>query len=1209
MNMKHYLRYMLLLLIATMAHINASATDWVLPTPAFSPLTTGDTVYVYNVGADRFYNRGEWWGTQAILSNTGMRFVIRTAQEQRSLMGSEPEEGEIPDGIYTIYSDDTGNGNHLTGRFDDGYIYVDSYFTNGKPSRTYWAIVPVDGQANVYQILTPSYLTEDNPYAEANYTYVEGQALGYNPDLTATTWCLRWNLVISDYPSACQWAFVSPAEYAVRAAKTELKSIADDAESKGIDLSAAKAVFDNPSATVEEIQAAIDALKVAISNAASPDNPTNLAGSYLINPTFDEGSGAERGWSLTSNCQNKGNKTAASNDSEVLWIGDPADGAFSYPFWENWRNGNLETKMFQTMNGLPNGVYKVSLSAFVQTFAPDNEVNFNQYVYFNDQKFALTQGPFKAYSMMLDIEDGNLEMGFVQTGFNNSWVGIDNAELIYYGASLDSYKYMTQALTENMGEEFDGKLFNQAYYDAVIALNEEANAATTKEEALAVYAKTMQALQALRDNMTAYETLKTRNEYFLDAVWQSEYDGDDDLVELTQEIEALLQDPTMTTEEVLAKLEQLEATARAARENKLTPDSDVSEFITNASFTNAQGNADFNGWTVTKSDNGFANNAGTTGVIEQWHGSSETGTLNISQAVKLPKGAYRLETRAYYRCANDPQNAYNAWVAANGENSGANEVHVSLFAGTASALFNNLMKRVYTEDEKNEMGVGAWGTITASDGGTVYSPDNCTAANAMFNYSDDWNVSLEFMSDGNPVTLGVKGDNIGGWAWPLWDDLKLTYLGKDYETLQPIFSNIIDDAEALLEKPMSAQIKAALQEAIDNGKGAEDGNAILRAYEALKGAVDAAEASIDTYQSLVEANQELIGTIDAYGSQTKAETLAAAQALYAEVEDGINNGAYADEEVADKVAEINVMIALVRIPEGKDASDTTPVNYTSVIVNPTYTKGLKGWTEAPEFAGKVSVEQETTKLGTQIGFAEGWNTAFDIYQDITGLPEGTFRVTVQGLYRQEGVSTDRKTWKYGYAEMNNKLDILADEEKENVVPFDPRAKIYANGDTIDFTRWIFIPTNEEDRSVMESGISDEGGWASFDDNITDPNNPVTYYYPDNRLALANRCDFGMYTNELYCYVDVSGTLRIGACNKTGKDNDWVPFSNWQLEYLGTNSMHQNTTGISNIASGSIVSQSIYTADGRRINRLTKGLNIVKSTTSDGKTIVKKIIVK
>ena len=1207
--MKHFLRSLSLMLFATMANLTVSATDWVVPTPSFKSLATEDTVYIYNVGANRFYNRGEWWGTQAILSNSGMRFVVRTAQDQSLAMGITPEEGEIPDGVYTLYSDDTGNGNHLTGRFDDGYIYVDSYFSNGKPSRCYWSITPVAGMTNVYNITTPSYLTDENPYAESAFTYVEGQALGYNPDLTATTWCLRWNIMLSDFPAACQWAFVAPDQHALFVARADLKSIADDAESKGIDLTAAKSVFDNPAATVEDINQAIATLKESISNAASPSNPTNLAGSYLINPTFDEGAGSEKGWSLESNCQNKGNKASASNDSEVLWIGDPADGAFSYPFWENWRNGNLETKMYQTMNGLPNGVYKVALSAFVQTLASENESKFNQYVYFNDQKFALTQGPFKSYSTMMIIEDGKLELGFVQTGFNNSWVGVDNAQLIYYGSSIDSYKYMTQALTENLEQELEGKLYKQSYYDDVIAAVNEANAATTKEEALAAYDKAQEKYNALMENADAYQKLQERNDYYKDAVWEKEYGGDDDLYYLTEDIISMLDECTMTTEEVNAQLAKLEETARTARENKLEPNSDVTEFINNAAFVNASGNSDFIGWEVTKSDNGFANNAGNTGVVEQWHGSAEIGSLNISQLVKLPKGAYRLETRAYYRCANDPQNAYNAWVNANGENVGDNEVHVSLFAGTASSLFNNLMKRIFTADETTAMGNGAWGTITTTNGETMYSPDNCAAANAMFNSSHDWDVAVEFIAGSEPVRLGVKGDNIGGWAWPLWDEFTLTFLGNDLESVQPIFDNILNDAEALTEQLMSSEVKKQLQEAINTGRQAQEGSEILRNYDDFLKTVENANKSIDTYKQLMEALNELNIAITDFGSETKPETLQNAQMLYAETENEMNNGAYTDEQVAEKINEINLMIALVRIPEGNEASDDTPVDFTSVIVNPTYTKGLKGWSQAPELADKVSVEQEATAIGTAIGFAEGWNTSFDIFQDISGLPEGTFRLTVQGLYRQEGTATDAKTWKYGYAESQGKLDILTAEEKENVVAFDPRAKFYANGDTATFTRWIFIPEDYADQETLKSGVDSEGGWTSFEDNITNPDEPATYYFPNNRLALANRCDYGWYTNELYCYVSEDGKLRIGACNKTAKENDWVPFSNWRLEYLGKNSTHQSTTGINSSSTGNVVSQSIFAADGRQINRLAKGLNIVKYTTSDGRTLVKKIIVR
>ena len=101
----------------------------------------------------------------------------------------------------------------------------------------------------------------------------------------------------------------------------------------------------------------------------------------------------------------------------------------------------------------------------------------------------------------------------------------------------------------------------------------------------------------------------------------------------------MLDECAMTTEEVNAMLAKLEETARTARENQLEAPADVTDFITNPTFTNASGNSDFIGWNVTKSDNGFANNAGNTGVVEQWHGSAEVGSLDISQLVNLPKGA------------------------------------------------------------------------------------------------------------------------------------------------------------------------------------------------------------------------------------------------------------------------------------------------------------------------------------------------------------------------------------------------------------------------------------------------------------------------------------------------------------------------------------------------------------------------------------------
>ena len=123
--------------------------------------------------------------------------------------------------------------------------------------------------------------------------------------------------------------------------------------------------------------------------------------------------------------------------------------------------------------------------------------------------------------------------------------------------------------------------------------------------------------------------------------------------------------------------------------------------------------------------------------------------------------------------------------------------------------------------------------------------------------------------------------------------------------------------------------------------------------------------------------------------------------------EGLDAGQYTDAQIEEKIAEIKEVSFDLKIPAG-EASDINPQNFTDLIANPMYTGGTSGWTEAPEFAGKVSVEQESTSQGTNIGFAEGWNTSFDIYQEINRLPEGTYRVKVQGLYRQEGSDVDAK---------------------------------------------------------------------------------------------------------------------------------------------------------------------------------------------------------
>ena len=69
-------------------------------------------------------------------------------------------------------------------------------------------------------------------------------------------------------------------------------------------------------------------------------------------------------------------------------------------------------------------------------------------------------------------------------------------------------------------------------------------------------------------------------------------------------------------------------------------------------------------------------------------------------------------------------------------------------------------------------------------------------------------------------------------------------------------------------------------------------------------------------------------------------------------------------------------------------------------------------------------------------------------------------------------------------------------------------------------------------------------------------------------------------------------------------------SNWELYYYGKNSSHAAATGIRDLENAEKVNfNEVYTVDGRRVNGLQKGLNIVRGKTADGKVVTKKVVIK
>lgn len=222
-------------------------------------------------------------------------------------------------------------------------------------------------------------------------------------------------------------AALTDAKNVLQALIDETKAVSPAIESLTEAIATAEAAL-AAATTVEEVEAAQAALQTAYDAAAdqiaynknvasvegaSVDNP--IVTNFVVNGTFDT-NGVVSPWKTTTGAQNQ---TTATNQT----------GAFTGNFFENWNPSAYTGKIYQEIKNIPNGVYELSICAFVSVFDASC-----QYVYANDAKTFLTTGAPTAYKVVFEVTDNTAEIGFEQTVAKAEWSGIDNVSLTYYGA-------------------------------------------------------------------------------------------------------------------------------------------------------------------------------------------------------------------------------------------------------------------------------------------------------------------------------------------------------------------------------------------------------------------------------------------------------------------------------------------------------------------------------------------------------------------------------------------------------------------------------------------------------------------------------------------------------------------------------------------------------------------------------------------------------
>lgn len=208
----------------------------------FIPLTVGTQVLLHHVGSGRYLTKGEAWGTQAVVGEgTPMRFEVR-------------HPSTLPEGVYCLYSVDTGNDRHYLFRTtaDNSVgVGVQAAFVDGNlDQRAHWAITPVDD--DTYTISIPA------GYADYAAGHCWGVQTSHLSGVASPTWGVYSDVPYEGHEQDCQWRFVryDATQMANFEAAKTLGSLLATAVARHINVSHEQQVYQNLESTTDELLAA-----------------------------------------------------------------------------------------------------------------------------------------------------------------------------------------------------------------------------------------------------------------------------------------------------------------------------------------------------------------------------------------------------------------------------------------------------------------------------------------------------------------------------------------------------------------------------------------------------------------------------------------------------------------------------------------------------------------------------------------------------------------------------------------------------------------------------------------------------------------------------------------------------------------------------------------------------------------------------------------
>ncbi len=378
-------------------------------------------------------------------------------------------------------------------------------------------------------------------------------------------------------------------------------------------------------------------------------------------------------------------------------------------------------------------------------------------------------------------------------------------------------------------------------------------------------------------------------------------------------------------------------------------------------------------------------------------------------------------------------------------------------------------------------------------------------------YSNEFDFNLSSQTTFN---IGFKGTcPDGGWCIlgpvTLYEYTAEDYI-EDYRTK-------VAEAKALYDTPMWAADLNALKAAVVEESTLATVDDVRAAVNALSAAINTANTSIITYAAAIAPFNKIKAQADAIADVEYTETTTGSHETFTNAISTQQTAAMSAENADAITAAVTALKNAIKtyINASEPKNDGEFFDVTCLIANPDFDdNNINGWT-------KESTLNPNTRIQCNEFFG---SAAFDFYQTITGLPNGSFTLSMKAF--------QRPGWYDGvYADYANGIN-------------NATAKIYVNSDESDVKN-IMAEMNET------RIYTDPAGEDAFNSDKKPQNAPG--FIPNSMEGAAAWFAAGKYQTEVAALVE-EGSLRLGFKDEAHSSDVWTLFDEFRLHYYGSSKM-------------------------------------------------------